>query len=236
MASDPPDSPLQPAAQLAAKNTTRRPDESAEYRRARNALLVAEIELRRQIESVAAQRRQLPPGGEVTKTYRFVGEHGPVTLAELFGDKHTLVTYSYMFGPERKAPCPMCTSFMAGLEGKIPDMNQRFALALIARAPIERLVEAKRARGWTQIPIYSDSEGVYTRDYISAEDADAPGYNVFTKRDGIIRHFWGGESTQEMADPGQDARDAPEADALWNLLDLTPEGRGDWYPKLSYDS
>ncbi|WP_258096685.1 DUF899 family protein, partial [Klebsiella pneumoniae] len=80
------------------------PNESDAYRQARNALLAEEIELRRHIERVAAMRRALPPGGEVTKTYRFTGENGPVTLAELFGDKDTLVVYSYMFGPQREKP------------------------------------------------------------------------------------------------------------------------------------
>ena len=226
---------LRSAADLAAENPVRFPNESAEYRRARNALLAEEIELRRHIERVAAQRRRLPPGGEVTKDYRFVGEHGPVHLKDLFGDKDTLVVYSYMFGPKREKPCPMCTSLMASWEGKVPDIEQRVALAMVARSPIERLVEAKRARGWTQLPVYSDADGDYTRDYVSAEDDDAPAFTVFTRRDGTIRHFWSAEMYAATADPGQDPRGAPDLDPLWTLLDTTPEGRGtDWYPKLEY--
>nr|MBA3323758.1 DUF899 family protein [Paracoccaceae bacterium] len=110
-----------PAAEMAGRNPAHFPYESAEYRRDRTALLAEEIELRRHLERVAEQRRRLPPGGEVTKEYRFEGENGPVTLAELFGDKDTLIVYSYMFGPERAQPCPMCTSTMAGWEGKVPD-------------------------------------------------------------------------------------------------------------------
>ncbi|SOY56113.1 conserved hypothetical protein [Cupriavidus taiwanensis] len=106
-------STLTPATDLAQRNPVHFPNESAEYRKARNALLAEEIELRRHIERVAAQRRQLPPGGEVTRRYTFQGEHGPVTLEDLFGDKDTLVVYSYMFGPQRERPCPMCTSVMA---------------------------------------------------------------------------------------------------------------------------
>ncbi len=102
------------AKELAARNRARFPNESADYRRARNALLAEEIELRRHIERVSELRRRLPPGGEVTKTYRFESENGPVTLADLFGDKNTLIIYSYMFGPQRERPCPMCTSLMAG--------------------------------------------------------------------------------------------------------------------------
>ncbi|MDK1386914.1 DUF899 family protein [Sinorhizobium sp. 8-89] len=226
---------LIPAQELAARNHASFPNESAEYRRARNALLAEEIELRRHIERVADLRRQLPPGGEVTREYRFVGENGPVTLADLFGDKDTLVIYSYMFGPKREKPCPMCTSLMGAWEGKVPDIEQRVALALVARSPIERLVEAKKARGWTQLKVYSDGDGAFTRDYVSAEDADVPGYTVLTRRDGTIRHFWSGEMNGKMTDPGQDPRGAPDLDPLWTLLDTTPEGRGkDWYPELDY--
>ena len=226
---------LKPAAELARTNKTRHPNESAEYRRAREALLAEEIELRRHIERVAEMRRALPPGGEVTRAYEFSGESGKVTLPELFGNKQTLVIYSYMFGPQREKPCPMCTSFMSTWEAKLPDVEQRIAFAFVARSPIERLIEAKKARGWTRHKIYSDTSGDYTRDYVSATDADMPGYSVFTRRDGVIRHFWSGEMGQAMADPGQDPRGAPDIDPLWTLLDTTPEGRGkDWYPKLGY--
>lgn len=228
-------STLKPAAELARTNKTRHPNESAEYRRAREALLAEEIELRRHIERVAEMRRALPPGGEVTRAYEFSGESGKVTLPELFGNKQTLVIYSYMFGPQREKPCPMCTSFMSTWEAKLPDVEQRIAFAFVARSPIERLIEAKKARGWTRHKVYSDTSGDYTRDYVSATDADMPGYSVFTRRDGVIRHFWSGEMAQTMADPGQDPRGAPDIDPLWTLLDTTPEGRGkDWYPKLGY--
>jgi predicted dithiol-disulfide oxidoreductase (DUF899 family) len=228
-------STLKSAAELARTNKTRHPNESDDYRRARQALLAEEIELRRHIERVAELRRALPPGGEVTKKYEFVGEGGKVTLPDLFGDKETLVIYSYMFGPQREKPCPMCTSFMSTWEAKLPDVEQRVAFVFVARSPIERLIAARKARGWTRHKIYSDSSGDYTRDYVSAADADAPGYTVFTRRDGTIRHFWSGEMGQTMADPGQDPRGAPDIDPLWTILDTTPEGRGkDWYPKLSY--
>jgi predicted dithiol-disulfide oxidoreductase (DUF899 family) len=226
---------LVPAEALAAKNTARFPNESPEYRAARDALLAHEIEARRVAERVAELRRQLPPGGEVPEDYRFTGEAGETTLSAMFGDKDTLVIYSYMFGPERKAPCPMCTSFIGSFASKIADVRQRIAIAFTARSPIERLVEAKRARGWTDIPVYSDSDGAFTRAYVSAEDADVPGLTVFIRKDGIIRHFWSGEIGFDMSDPGQDPRGQPEMDPLWLLLDTTPAGRGtDWYPKLAY--
>lgn len=228
--------PLAPATELVKRNRIKFPNESEEYRRARNALLVEEIELRRHLERVAEQRRQLPPGGEVTGEYRFIGENGPVTLADLFGDKDTLIVYSQMFGPERESPCPMCTSLLGSWDHKVPDIEQRVALAVTARSPIERIVAAKRARGWTKLKVYSDTDGAFTRAYVSPDDADVPGYSVFRRMtDGTIRHFWSGEVSGEMADPGQDPRGAPDLDPLWNLLDTTPEGRGtDWYPQLDY--
>lgn len=227
---------LTPAAELAASNPTRHPNESGEYRQARQDLLVEEIELRRQAERVAMLRRDLPPGGEVTSDYHFVGEDGAeVSLRDLFGDHDTLVVYSYMFGPQRDAPCPMCTSLMGAFDHKIADIRQRVSIAFTARSPIERLAEFKALRGWTDLPVYSDTSGDYTRTYVSAEDADMPAYNVFSRRDGVVRHFWSDEMTGDMADPDQDPRGAVEMDALWLLLDTTPEGRGvDWHPTLTY--
>ena len=227
---------LTSATELAAKNPMRRPNESDEYRRARQELLVEEIGLRRHAEQVASLRRQLPPGGEVPHDYRFVAENGvEVTMSDLFGRHETLIIYSYMYGPQRESPCPMCTSLMGGLDHKIADIRQRVAIAFTARSPIERLIDAKKARGWTDLPVYSDASGDYTRDYVSPDDTDIPAYNVFTRREGVIRHFWGDEITSEMADPGQDPRGAVEMDPLWLLLDTSPEGRGtDWYPELTY--
>src|SRR6266852_6705387 len=106
-------STLNPAAELAKASGFRYPNESAEYRRARAALLAEEIELRRHIERVAEQRRTLPPGGMLAKDYGFEGEHGPIAFSALFGDKQTLAVYSYMYGPQRQQPCPMCTSLLS---------------------------------------------------------------------------------------------------------------------------
>lgn len=227
---------LTSATELAAENPIRHPNESEEYRRARQVLLTEEIELRRQAERVAAIRRDLPPGGEVPDDYRFVAEDGSdVSLTDMFGEHETLIIYSYMFGPQREAPCPMCTSLMGGFDHKIADIRQRAAIAFTARSPIERLKDAKESRGWSELPVYSDKSGAYTRTYVSAEDADMPAYNVFTRRDGVIRHFWSDEITGDMADPGQDPRGAVEMDPLWLLLDTSPQGRGtDWHPDLTY--
>jgi len=226
---------LKPAIELAQKNGVRFPNESDEYRHARDALLAEEIELRRHIERVAEQRRALPPGGEVSRRYAFEGENRPVAFDDLFGDKQTLAIYSYMYGPKREQPCPMCTSLLSAWDGEAADVEQRIALVAIARSPIERLVAFKKARGWRHLRIYSDASGEYTCDYVSAEDADVPGFNVFTRRDGTVRHFWSGEMGSVTADAGQDPRGAPDLMPIWTILDTTPEGRGtDWYPKLEY--
>jgi predicted dithiol-disulfide oxidoreductase (DUF899 family) len=236
----PDDTTLMPASELAKRNKVRFPNESPEYRRARDALLAEEIELRRHIERVAEQRRALPPGGKVPKDYRFESERGPVSFADLFADKQTLVVYSYMFGPQRQRPCPMCTSLLSAWDGEALDVEQRVALAVVARAPIERLVAFKKERGWRALKLYSDSAQEFSRDYHAVDedggDGDSAAFNVFTRRDGTIRHFWGGEMGFESADPGQDPRGAPDLMPIWTILDSTPEGRAaDWYPKLDYD-
>ncbi|MBY5876345.1 DUF899 domain-containing protein (plasmid) [Rhizobium ruizarguesonis] len=228
---------LVPAAVLAAKNGVRFPNESEAYRSARDALLAEEIELRRHIERVARQRRALPPGGEVAKDYRFEGSDGPISFAELFADKDTLIVYSYMFGPQRERPCPMCTSLLSAWDGEVPDIQQRAALAVVARSPIERLLAFKKERGWHHLPLYSDMTNDYSRDYhaIGGDGGDDAAFNVFTRRDGTIRHFWSQEMGGVTADPGEDPRGAPDLMPLWTVIDSTPEGRpADWYPKLSY--
>ena len=226
---------LTPAKQLADSNQAHFPNESPEYRSARNALLAEEIELRRQLERVASQRRALPAGGEIPSDFELISETGPVRFSSLFGGKNTLMVYSMMYGPQRKSPCPSCTSFLSAWNGTAVNLRQRAAIAITARSPIERLKEYKAQRGFIHLPFLSDTPGEYTRIYVSAEDADIPGFSVFTRRDGVIRHFYSAEMSGEMADPGQDPRGAPDLDPLWSLLDWTPEGRGvDWYPKLQY--
>lgn len=227
--------PLVPAEALARDNPIRMPNESAAYRAARQALLAEEFELRRQIERVAAIRRSLPPGGLVTGDYRFETEVGPSDLAGLFRDKQTLVIYNYMFGPERKRPCPMCTNLLDAWDGNADDIAQRVSLVVVARSPLDRLAAVKQERGWKNLRLASALNDDFTRDYSASPDGglDSGGPAVFTRRDGTIRHFW----SQEMiaSDPGQDPRGAPDLAPLWTVLDMTPEGRGvDWYPSLEY--
>ena len=226
---------LTPAREMAASNKAHFPNESKEYRAARNALLAEEIELRRHLERVAEQRRALPPGGEIPQDFAFASESGPVRLSNLFRDKNTLMIYSMMFGAQRKGPCPSCTSFLTSWNGSAINLRERVAIAVTARSPIERLKEYKKQRGFANLPFLSDTSGDYTRIYVNAEDADVPGFSVFTRNNGTIRHFYSSEMSGEMADPGQDPRGAPDLDPLWSMLDWAPEGRGtDWYPKLDY--
>ena len=234
-----PDATLPAAEQLAARRKPRFANESADYAEARRALLAEEIAVRRHLGALARQLRALPPGPAIEGDYLFHDGNGSaVKLAEMFGEHDTLVLYHWMYGPERERPCPMCTSLLSAWNGEARDVSQRIALAVVARSPIERLVQFKRERGWKDLTLLSDASGEYTRDYVSSDpNADIPAFNVFSRRDGTIRHFWSGEMDGATADPGQDPRGAPDLMPLWTILDTTPEGRGtDWYPKLEYPS
>jgi predicted dithiol-disulfide oxidoreductase (DUF899 family) len=227
---------LKSATGLAASASQPYPNDSAEYRAARAALLAEEIELRRQIERVAAQRRALPPGG-VAADYEFHDENGKtVGWDALFGTHDTLVTYFWMYGPQRERPCPMCTAFIGSLDIPSRDITQRVAMAVIGRSPVERQLAFARERGWRHLKFYATVGDRFARDYrgLAPNGEEWPALDVWVKRDGQVRHFWGAE-LGGTADPGEDPRGAPDPTPLWNILDLTPGGRGaDWYPKLDY--
>lgn len=227
---------LEPANMLAARSVTRFPNESAEYRAARTALLAEEIELRRHIQKVAAQRRALPPCGEA-KDYRFLDAGGKeIGLLDLFGRHTSLFTYFWMFGPERERPCPMCTSFVGSLDTPAPDIEQRVALAILSRSPVARQLAFARERGWTHLKFYQTLGDDFARDYQGLVDGEEWSIVATWRRENDrVRLFWAAEGGPETADPGFDPHLAPDPTPLWNILDLTPEGRGtDWYPKLSY--
>ena len=229
-------STLKPAPELAAQASRPYPHDSAEYRRARTALLAEEIELRRHIERVAEQRRALPPGGEASD-YRFEDENGrTVGWAELFGRHDTLLTYFWMYGPQRGRPCPMCTAFLGALDIPARDLMQRVAVAVLGRSPVARQLAFARERGWRYLKFYATVGDDFARDYrgLAPDGSEWPALDVWVRRDGRVRHFWGSE-LGGTSDPGQDPRGAPDPTPLWNLLDLTPAGRGtDWYPALEY--
>jgi predicted dithiol-disulfide oxidoreductase (DUF899 family) len=215
------------------------PNESEDYRRSRLELLEAEIELRRQVESVARLRRALPLGGKVREDYVFEeGEEArTVRLSELFGDKDALIAYSFMYGPKVERPCPSCTSIVDSLDGATTHVNQRASLVVIGRSPIARLRAFAAERGWTRVRVLSSAKNSYNADY-HAEDASGsqwPALNVFTRNGKGIYHSYASELLFAPADPGQDRRHADMIWPLWNLLDVTREGRGtDFRPKLSY--
>lgn len=222
--------------ELAAAASKPYPNDSAEYRQARTALLAQEIDLRRQIEQVAAQRRALPLGGEAGD-YRFLDQAGAtLRLADLFGRHDTLLTYFWMYGPARDRPCPMCTAFLGALDTPSIDITQRLAVAVLGRSPVARQLAFARERGWTHLNFYSTVGDDFARDYrgLAADGSEWPALDVWVRRDGRVRHFWASEMGG-TEDEGQDARGAPDPTPLWNILDLTPAGRGtDWYPKLDY--
>ena len=227
---------LKPAAELAAASQPY-PNDSADYRAARTRLLAEEIELRRQLERVGAQRRALPPGGEAGP-YQFKDENGKtIRLADMFGAHDTLITYFWMFGPQRERPCPMCTALLGSLDTPALDLTQRVALAVIARSPVARQLAFARERGWRNLKFHATVGDDFARDYrgLAPNGDEWPALDVWVKRDdGVVRHFWASEMGGTQ-DPGQDPRGAPDLMPLWNLLDLTPAGRGtDWYPKLEY--
>lgn len=228
---------LKPAREMAEANDARWPGESAEYRQARTALLAEEIELRRQIQRVAQQRRALPPGA-VAKDYRFLDkDENELSLIDLFGRHDTLFTYFWMFGPERDGPCPMCTSFVGSLDVPAPDIEQRLALAIVGRSPVERQMAVARERGWDHLNFYQTVGDDFARDYggLNGDGGEDPIVAVWRRDGDKARLFWAAEGGSATADPGFDPHLAPDPKPLWNILDMTPEGRpAGWYPKLDY--
>lgn len=228
---------LKPASELAETSARPYPNDSAEYRAARTALLVEEIELRRQIERVAKQRRALPTGGEA-RAYKFLDEQGKtVGLSDMFGRHDTLITYFWMYGPQRERPCPMCTSLLGSWDIPAMDLKQRVALAIIGRSPVARQLAFARERGWRNLTFYQCVGDAFPQDYraLAPDGSEWPALDVWKMDGNKVHHFWAGEAG-ETADPGEDAHGAPDPTPLWTLLDLTPGGRGtDWYPKLEYD-
>ena len=203
----------------------RYPNESREYRDARDALLKDEQDLVARVKALAAKRRTLPPGGELKEDYVFqwasegkVGQR--VKFSELFGDKSTLLIYSFMFGPSWDNPCPSCTSLMDVFDRSWYQVSRNAAFVAIAKAPAAKINAWATPRGWTQIPLLSGFESTYQADY-KCQDSDEmqqPVMHVFRKQGGKILHFWGTESTSNHVDTVW---------PYWNLMDFTPEGRPD---------
>jgi predicted dithiol-disulfide oxidoreductase (DUF899 family) len=237
------------------------PGETPEYRAARDRLLDQEIELRREMERVAAARRELPPGGVAPEDYVFQAA-GPdssptdVRLSELFAPgKDSLMIYSFMFprdpsdnrpGPTGgqtarlpliETPCPSCVAFLDQLDGTVEHVSQHLNFVVAAKSPLPRLLTFAEERGWRRLRLVSTVGTTFNRDY-NAETPDGdqrPMLNVFHRDGGTIRHFWGSELLYAPMDPGQDTRHVGTLEPLWNMFDFTPEGRPtDWDEQLSY--
>jgi predicted dithiol-disulfide oxidoreductase (DUF899 family) len=234
--------PSRAAAKPKSMHAERFPNENTKYRAARDSLLRAEIDLRAQVERVAALRRKLPAGGEIPQDYAFTeatadGATRNVRMSELFGDKDTLVAYNFMYGPRMQHACPMCTAMLDSLNGAAPHIGQRVSLVVIAKSPIERIRDYARERGWNKLRLVSSASNSYNADYRgeTAEGSQLPALNVFVRKNGKIHHFFCTEMLFGPAERGQNQRHVDMIWPLWNVLDFTPQGRGkDWYPKLSY--
>jgi predicted dithiol-disulfide oxidoreductase (DUF899 family) len=237
------------------------PGESVEYRAARDRLLDQEIELRRGMEAVASARRELPPGGLVPKDYVFEScgpDRAPiqVRLSELFEPgKDSLVIYSFMFPrdpgdrtpgpatgqtsllPLAEGPCPSCVALIDQLEGAAEHLGQHLNLAVVAKTSQQRLLTFAGERGWRRLRFLSSATNTYNVDYHAetSEGAQRPMLTVFHRDADAIRHFWSSELFYAPTEPGQDPRHVGTLEPLWNMLDLTPEGRPrDWAEQFSY--
>jgi predicted dithiol-disulfide oxidoreductase (DUF899 family) len=237
------------------------PGESPEYRTARDALLEREIALRREMEAVAAARRELPPGGAVTEDYVFQGarpdgEPAEIRMSELFAPgTESLAIYNYMFprspqdprpGPESgltaelplaQGPCPSCTALLDQLDAVMPHSDPLLNFCAVAGAPIEHVLAFARERGWRHMRVLSAAGNGFKRDYHgeTEDGSQIPMLNVFHRDGDTIRHFWSSEVMFAPTDGDQDPRHVGTIEPLWNLIDLTREGRRpDWNEQLSY--
>ncbi|HET9714312.1 MAG TPA: DUF899 family protein, partial [Pyrinomonadaceae bacterium] len=219
-------------------------NESAEYLAAREELRHAEIELMRQRERVAELRRGLPQGATL-QDYEFL--EGPASLAdgdepvkrvrmsELFtAPDRSLVIYHLMFGKKQSKPCPMCTAWLDAFNGVAHHLAQNVDVAIVAAADPATLRAHARDRGWEKLRLLSAGESTFKYD-LGSEDSEGgqdSTISVFTREsDGTLRHFYSGHP--RLA-PDVKERGIDELNPIWNMLDLTPQGRGTFYASLDY--
>ncbi len=197
------------------------------YRESRARLRAAEIDLRDRIEAVAALRRRLPPG-PVVSDYSFIENGNRVRLSELFAaDKPHLIVYHLMYWSKDDDFCPMCSLWLDGFNGIVAHVTQRVNFVIASRAPSARLRAWAAHRGWNRLRLLSDDGPSFARD-IDAEDAQGDPDStvvVFAKDGDRIRHVYSAHPMLEDRERGIDLL-CP----VWHLFDLTPSGRGDWYP------
>ncbi|MEH1017292.1 DUF899 family protein [Micromonospora sp. CPCC 206060] len=215
---------------------------SPEYRAARSELLRAEQDLRDAIERVAAQRRALPEGAELPP-YTFtegptdLGSDGPLsrpTLLDLFGDQRNLIIYHMMFGPRDEQACEMCSMWLDGFNGIRPHVEQNAAFVAVAKAPIDKVRAWARRRGWTRLRLLSSHDSTFNTD-LRVEDPSGdmqfPAISVLVRDGDTVRHFY---TMQAIFPTDESGRGLDLYCPVWQILDLLPGGRGEWYASNDY--
>jgi predicted dithiol-disulfide oxidoreductase (DUF899 family) len=214
------------------------PNESAEYQMLRAELLEAEIALKQQRERVAELRRKLPVDTKVPAyTLREEAPDGgvrDVTLPELFDDPaKPLVLMQFMYGKAQQNPCPMCTLWADGYDGIVSHLLEHANFGVLAAADPSSFRDHARSRGWRNLRLISAGDSTLKRDlgFEDEEGAQVPGVSVFSlDSNGDPVHFYSGGA---MLGDGM-GRGMDLLSPLWNFLDLTPNGRGEFMPKLAY--
>lgn len=219
-------------------------NESREYLTKREELRLAEIDLMRQRERVAELRRRLPKGASV-QNYEF--QEGPrdlnagdtpvrtTKMSQLFTKlDRSLIIYHLMFGKKQTEPCPMCTAWLDGANGIAHHLAQNLDFAVVAAADLPALRAHARARGWNRLRLFSAGQSTFKYDF-GSEDRDGEQdstISVFTRdSDGTIRHFY---SAHPRMAPDIQQRGIDLLVPIWHFMDLTPQGRGDWFADLGY--
>ena len=219
--------------------------ESDEYVSRREELRLAEVALIEQRERVAAIRRALPEG-TVVDDYVFLegprdldAGDGPVRevrLSELFtASDRPLIVYHLMYGKAQTTPCPMCTMWIDGFNGVAQHLEQNADLVIVAAADPTALRAHARQRGWDRLRLLSCGDNTFKFD-LRSEDEDGSQDSTVSvfERDasGSVRHVYTAHPwiSDDMRERGID-----QLCPTWHLLDLTRQGRGDWYSQLSYE-
>jgi predicted dithiol-disulfide oxidoreductase (DUF899 family) len=177
---------------------------------ARTDLLAAEKRLAEARAAVQAQRRNMP-WTRVDKSYVFDTPTGRQSLADLFGGRHKLLVYHFMFAPEWQDGCPGCSQgadHFDGMAGHLPRLDATFTA--ISRAPIDRIEDYRRRKGWQfkwvsaapsdfnydyQVSFPPEAvekgEGIYGFELAKIDRADLPGTSVFARNDaGEVFHVY----------------------------------------------